>query len=186
MINRCPWVSTNPLMIVYHDEEWGVHLHNDQKLFEFLIMDAFQAGLSWEIIINKRGNFRRAFDNFNAKKIAQYDEQKVEDLLQDSGIIRNRLKIQATISNALAFLKVQKEFGSFDFYIWQFVNGRTINNSWQALKEIPVKTKEALTMSKNLKKRGFHFVGPTICYAFMQAAGMVNDHLVSCFRYDTV
>ncbi|KKP69347.1 DNA-3-methyladenine glycosylase [candidate division CPR3 bacterium GWF2_35_18] len=183
MKNRCPWVSKNPLMIAYHDKEWGVPLHDDHNLFEFLILDAFQAGLSWEIIINKRENFRRAFDNFNAKKIAMYKQEKIESLLCDAGIIRNRLKISATISNAQAFLQVQKEFGSFDSYIWQFVNGKTIKNSWKTLKEIPVESKEALTMSKDLKKRGFRFVGPTICYAFMQAAGMVNDHLMNCFRY---
>lgn len=171
-------------MIVYHDKEWGVPLHDDPKLFEFLVLDAFQAGLSWEIIINKRENFRRVFDNFNVKKIAEYNQKKVESLLHDAGIVRNRLKIQATIDNAKAFMIVQKEFGSFDSYIWQFVNGKTVKNSWKILKEIPAKTKEAEEMSKDLKKRGFRFVGPTICYAFMQAAGLVNDHLVSCFRYN--
>ena len=180
---RCEWCGSDSLYVSYHDKEWGVPLHDDHNLFEFLILDAFQAGLSWEIIINKRENFRRAFDNFNAKKIAMYKQEKIESLLCDAGIIRNRLKISATISNAQAFLQVQKEFGSFDSYIWQFVNGKTIKNSWKTLKEIPVESKEALTMSKDLKKRGFRFVGPTICYAFMQAAGMVNDHLMNCFRY---
>ena len=183
MKNRCPWVSSNQLMLKYHDEEWGVPLHDDQKLFEFLILDAFQAGLSWEIILNKRENFRQAFDNFNALKVSQYDKRKIKNLLHDVGIVRNRLKIQATIDNAKAFIQIQKEFGSFDRYIWQFVKGKTIRNSWKKLSEIPVKTKEAENMSKDLKKRGFRFVGPTICYAFMQASGIVNDHLISCFCY---
>ncbi|MFA5010497.1 MAG: DNA-3-methyladenine glycosylase I [Ignavibacteria bacterium] len=185
-IKDCEWTGNNPLMIEYHDKEWGVPLHDDRKLFEFIILDAFQAGLSWNTIINKRKNFKKAFDNFNVKKIAKYDEKKYELLMNDAGIIRNQLKIRATITNAKAFLKVQKEFGSFDKYIWQFTGGKTIVNKWKTLKEIPAKTKESDAMSKDLLTRGFKFVGSTICYAFMQAAGMVNDHLVSCSRYKEV
>lgn len=184
--NRCPWTSTNPLMIKYHDEEWGVPLHNDRKLFEYIILDAFQAGLSWNTIINKRKNFRKAFDNFDAKKIAKYDAKKIKELLDDAGIIRNKLKINATVQNAKAFLAVKKEFGSFDKYIWQFTGGKTIDNKLSDLKKMPVKSKESDAMSTDLKKRGFSFVGSTICYAFMQAAGMVNDHLTYCFRYKEV
>ncbi|MFA7361834.1 MAG: DNA-3-methyladenine glycosylase I [Candidatus Kapaibacterium sp.] len=182
----CEWTGKNPLMVKYHDEEWGVPLHDDRKLFEFIILDAFQAGLSWNTIINKRENFKKAFNNFDAKKISRYDEKKYESLMNDAGIIRNRLKIRATITNAKAFLEVQKEFGSFDKYIWQFTGGKTIVNKWKTLKEIPAKTKESDAMSKDLLKRGFKFVGSTICYAFMQAAGMVNDHLVQCRRYKEV
>jgi DNA-3-methyladenine glycosylase I len=182
----CTWPSNNALMIEYHDKEWGVPLHDDRKLFEFIILDAFQAGLSWNTILNKRKNFEKAFDNFNAVKISKYDEKKYEALMNDAGIIRNRLKIQATITNAKAFLQVQKEFGSFDKYIWQFTGGKTIVNKWKTLKELPAKTKESDAMSKDLLKRGFKFVGSTICYAFMQAAGMVNDHIVSCTRYKEV
>lgn len=185
-IKDCEWTEKNPLMVEYHDKEWGVPLHDDRKLFEFIILDAFQAGLSWNTIINKRKNFRKAFDNFNAKKIAKYDEEKYELLMNDAGIIRNQLKIRATITNAKAFLEVQKEFGSFDAYIWQFTGGKTLVNKWKTLKEIPAKTKESDAMSKDLLNRGFKFVGSTICYAFMQAAGMVNDHLVSCSRYKEV
>lgn len=183
---RCPWPSTNPLMIKYHDEEWGVPLHDDRKLFEFIILDAFQAGLSWNTIINKRKNFRKAFDNFNAVKIAKYDAKKINELLNDAGIIRNKMKINATVKNAKAFLEVKKEFGSFDKYIWQFTGGRTIDNKLSDIKKMPVKTKESDAMSADLKKRGFAFVGSTICYAFMQAAGMVNDHLNYCFRHKEV
>lgn len=185
-IKNCEWPGVNPLMIEYHDKEWGVPLHDDRKLFEFIILDAFQAGLSWNTIINKRKNFRKAFDNFDVKKISKYDEKKYESLMNDAGIIRNQLKIRATITNAKAFLEVQKEFGSFDKYIWQFTGGKTIVNKWKTLKELPAKTKESDAMSKDLLKRGFKFVGSTICYAFMQAAGMVNDHLVSCSRYKEV
>ncbi len=185
-VRRCPWVSTNPLMIKYHDEEWGVPLHNDRKLFEFIILDAFQAGLSWNTIINKRKNFKKAFDNFDAKKIANYDAEKINELLNDSGIIRNKMKINATIQNAKAFLLIKKEFGTFDKYIWQFTGGKTIDNKLSDLKKMAVKTKESDAMSADLKKRGFAFVGSTICYAFMQAAGMVNDHLTYCFRYNRV
>jgi len=179
----CTWPSNNPLMIKYHDKEWGVPLHDDRKLFEFIILDAFQAGLSWNTIINKRKNFVKAFDNFNAVKISKYNEKKYETLMNDAGIIRNKLKIQSTITNAKAFIQIQKEFGSFDKYIWQFTGGKTIVNKWKTLKELPAKTKESDAMSKDLLKHGFKFVGSTICYAFMQAAGMVNDHIVSCSRY---
>ncbi|OGU55381.1 MAG: DNA-3-methyladenine glycosylase [Ignavibacteria bacterium RBG_13_36_8] len=170
-------------MIKYHDEEWGIPLHDDNKLFEFMILDAFQAGLSWSIVLNKRKSFRKAFDNFDPDKIAKYNSRKIEKLLKDPGIIRNKLKINATVTNAKEFLKVQKEFGSFDKYIWQFVGGKPIVNKWKTLKQLPAKTKESDAMSKDLQKRGFKFVGSTICYAFMQAAGMVNDHIVTCFRH---
>jgi DNA-3-methyladenine glycosylase I len=170
-------------MVEYHDQEWGVPVHDDNRLFEFMVLDAFQAGLSWSTILRKRVNFQKAFDGFNPVKIARYDENRYQELLQDAGIIRNRAKIQATIRNAVAFLQVQKEFDSFDNYIWQFVNYRTIVNRWERLDELPAKTPEAEAMSRDLKQRGFGFVGPTICYAFMQAAGMVNDHLITCFRY---
>ncbi len=183
---RCSWSGAKVLDTKYHDEEWGVPVHDDDKLFEFLVLDAFQAGLSWSTILNKRENFREAFDGFNATKIAKYGEEKVEELLQNKGIIRNKLKIYSTISNAALFLKVQKEFGSFDSYIWQFTGGATIVNSWKSMNEIPVSTPESDAMSKDLKKRGFKFVGTTICYAFMQAAGMVNDHTIDCFRYNEV
>jgi DNA-3-methyladenine glycosylase I len=183
MITRCEWVWYDPLLIEYHDKEWGVPVHDDRLLFEFLVLDAFQAGLSWSIILKKRENFRRAFRDFDPFKIAKFDESKVDRLLQDSGIIRNKLKIESTISNAKSFLEVRKEFGSFDKYIWQFVNYRTIQNRWKSIKDLPANTGESDLMSKDLKKWGFRFVGSTICYAFMQAAGMVNDHVVSCFRY---
>jgi DNA-3-methyladenine glycosylase I len=183
---RCPWPGNRELDIKYHDEEWGVPVHNDQKLFEFLVLDAFQAGLSWSTILKKRENFRSAFDGFDAKVIAGYDEAKIAELLQNKGIIRNQLKIRSTISNAKLFLNVQKEFGSFDSYIWQFTAGKTIINNRILLDQIPVSTKESDAMSLDLKKRGFKFVGSTICYAFMQAAGMVNDHMVDCFRYKEV
>lgn len=180
---RCGWVSKNPIMIQYHDEEWGVPVHDDLKHFEFIVLDSFQAGLSWEIILNKRENFRKAFSNFLPEKIAKYDEKKILELIQDKSIIRNKLKIRSTVKNAISFLKIQEEFGSFDKYIWQFTNGKTKVNKFKSLKEIPASTKESDEMSKDLKKRGFKFVGTTICYAYMQAAGMVNDHLVTCFRY---
>ncbi len=183
---RCPWVGSNPLMQRYHDEEWGVPLHDDNKLFEFMILDAFQAGLSWSTIINKRKNFEKAFDGFNAKKIARYTEKDFDRLMQDAGIIRNRLKIRAAIQNAKCFLLVQKEFGSFDKYIWQFVQHKPIQNRIRSLKDYQSKTKESDAMSKDLLKRGFKFVGSTICYAFMQAAGMVNDHSLDCFRHAQV
>jgi len=183
---RCAWVKpTEPLEIHYHDTEWGVPVHDDRKLFEFLVLDAFQAGLSWNTILKKRENFRAAFNNFEAEIISQYDEEKVADLLNDAGIIRNKLKIRATIANAQLFLKIQKEEGSFDRYIWQFTNHKTLVNQWKHHREIPAKTIESDAMSKDLTKRGFKFVGSTICYAFMQAAGMVNDHTTDCFRYNS-
>lgn len=180
---RCPWSTSDPLYIAYHDREWGVPAHNDQKLFEMLILEGAQAGLSWITILKKRENYRKAFDNFDAEKIVKYNANKVRELLKNEGIVRNRLKIEATISNAKAFLVVQKEFGSFNKYIWQFVGGKPIVNHRTSLKHIPPTTPESDALSKDLKKRGFRFVGSTICYAFMQAVGMVNDHLVNCFRY---
>ncbi len=183
---RCSWTQNDPLMNVYHDIEWGSSLHDDQKLFEFLVLDAFQAGLSWKTILYKRENFRKAFCDFDPIKIAKFNDKKLERLLLYDGIIRNRLKIFGTVKNAKAFLLVQKEFGSFDKYIWKFVNGKTITNKWKDLKDIPAYTSESVAMSKDLKKRGFTFVGPTICYAFMQAAGMVNDHLTTCMHHKMV
>jgi DNA-3-methyladenine glycosylase I len=183
---RCEWVRDNELMISYHDKEWGVPVHDDRKLFEFLILEGSQAGLSWSTILNKRENFRKAFDSFDSKKVAVYDEKKVNALLNDAGIVRNSLKIASAIKNANAFLTIQKEFGSFDVYIWQFVQNSPIKNNFISLNEYPAKTKEAEAMSKDLLARGFKFVGPTICYAFMQAIGMVNDHQMNCFRYNEV
>ena len=183
---RCPWPEGNEQMLRYHDTEWGVPLHDDRKLFEFLVLDAFQAGLSWAIVLKKREGFRKAFDNFDPRKVAKYDSRKVKALLADAGIIRNRMKIEATIANAREFLAVQREFGSFDRYIWQFVGGRPKKNNWRTLKLLPARSEESDAMSKDLKDRGFRFVGSTICYAFMQAAGMVNDHLAGCFRYRAV
>ncbi len=180
---RCPWVGKDPLMIRYHDEEWGIPLHDDRKLFEFLVLDAFQAGLSWSCIIKKRENFRRAFDNFDPARIAAYSDAKVAELLQDAGIIRNKSKISATITNARLFLEVQKQHGSFDAFIWQFTGGTTLQPHRQQLSDVPATSAESDAMSAALKKLGFKFVGSTICYAFMQAAGMVNDHLEECFRY---
>jgi DNA-3-methyladenine glycosylase I len=185
-MNRCAWGTNNPQMIQYHDEEWGVPLHDDRKLFEFLVLDGFQAGVSWSVVLNKRENFRKAFHNFNARRIAKYNARDVKRLLADAGIIRNRLKIGAAISNAQQFLKVQQEFGSFDQYIWQFVGGKPKKNTFRSLKQIPATSKESDAMSADLKTRGFKFVGTTICYAFMQAAGMVNDHVTDCFRYKQV
>jgi DNA-3-methyladenine glycosylase I len=179
----CSWPMKNPLMIEYHDKEWGTPLHDDRKLFEYMVLDAFQAGLSWNTIINKRRNFEKAFDNFQPEKVARYTEKKIQKLLNDAGIIRNKLKIYSTVNNAKMFLKIQKEFGTFDKYIWQFTGGKTLHNKWETMKGIPASTKESDEMSKDLKKRGFNFVGTTICYAFMQAAGMVNDHIISCYRY---
>lgn len=183
MKHRCPWALNNQLYIAYHDHEWGVPVHDDRKLFEMLILEGAQAGLSWITILRKRENYRKAFDNFEAKKIARYDGKKVAQLLRNEGIVRNRLKIKAAIQNARAFLAVQKEFGSFDAYIWRFVGGKPKVNHWRSLKQIPPKTEVSDAMSKDLKKRGFTFVGSTICYAFMQACGLVNDHLAECFRY---
>jgi len=183
---RCAWSTTDPLYIAYHDHEWGVPLHGDRKLFEMLILEGAQAGLSWITILKKRENYRKAFDNFKAKKIAAYNPKKVRDLLKNEGIVRNKLKIAATISNATAFLEVQRELGSFDRYIWQFVRGTPIQSRRRSPKGIPATTPESDAMSRDLKKRGFRFVGPTICYAFMQATGMVNDHVVGCFRHGEV
>ena len=183
MRNRCSWPTGDPLMILYHDKEWGVPIRRDRKLFEFLLLDAFQAGLSWRTILHKRANFETAFDNFDYKKIANYEKVKIKKLMGDEGIIRNKLKIESIISNANVFLEIQKGFGSFSKYIWQFTDGKTKRNKWKRLSQIPATTKESDAMSKDLKNRGFRFVGSTICYAFMQAAGMVNDHQVSCFRY---
>lgn len=181
---RCAWPS-NELAILYHDREWGIPQHDDRVLFEFLILEGAQAGLSWDTILRKRENYRAAFDGFDAKKIARYDRRKIERLLRskDDGIVRNRLKVASAIQNASAFLAVQKEFGSFDHYIWQFVGGKPLVNAWRLGRRIPARTPESDAMSKDLKRRGFNFVGSTICYAFMQATGMVNDHVVECFRY---
>lgn len=184
-MTRCAWVKpTEPLAVHYHDTEWGVPVHDDRKLFEFLVLDAFQAGLSWNTILRKRENFRAAFDNFDASLIAAYSDDTIARLLQNEGIIRNRLKVHATVNNARLFLGVQEEFGSFDRYIWQFTQHRTLVNRWEHLHQIPAKTAHSDAMSKDLQKRGFKFVGSTICYAFMQAAGMVNDHTTDCFRYN--
>lgn len=180
---RCHWAAS-ALNIPYHDQEWGVPLHDDRGLFELLILEGAQAGLSWDTVLKKRARYREVFDGFAVDKIARYDKKKVRELLKDAGIIRNRLKIAATVSNAQAFLKVQEEFGSFDKYIWQFVGGKPKRNAWKTHKQLPSKTAESDAMSKDLQKRGFRFAGSTICYAFMQATGMVNDHLVSCFRYE--
>lgn len=179
---RCPWAKSE-LNIPYHDKEWGVPLHDDRGLFELLILEGAQAGLSWDTVLMKRARYREVFDGFDVEKVARYDKEKERELLKDAGIIRNRLKISSTISNAQAFLQLQKEFGSFDKYIWQFVGGKPKQNAWKTHRRLPAKTLESDAMSKDLKKRGFRFVGSTICYAFMQATGMVNDHLVSCFRY---
>ena len=180
--SRCPW-PTDELYIRYHDEEWGVPVHDDRVLFEFLILEGAQAGLSWRTVLNKRENYRVAFDHFDAEKIARYNESRIAKLLANEGIIRNRLKIGATVQNAKAFLKVREEFGSFDAYLWRFVDGKPIVNHRKSMKEVPAQTKESDAMSKDLLKRGFKFVGSTICYANMQAVGMVNDHLVTCFRH---
>jgi DNA-3-methyladenine glycosylase I len=182
-VKRCNWSVSDPIYIKYHDKEWGVPVHNDRKLFEMIVLDGAQAGLSWLTILKKRENYRKAFDNFDPKKVAKYDKRKIAQLLKNDGIVRNKLKIESAITNAQAFLNVKEEFGTFNKYIWKFVNGKTIINSWKILKEIPAFTKESVVMSKDLKSRGFKFVGSTICYAFMQAAGLVNDHTIDCFRY---
>ena len=187
MTQRCAWVPTNdPLYVAYHDLEWGVPVHEDQLLFEFLILEGFQAGLSWRTVLYKRDNFRQAFDDFDPLKIAAYEEGKIAELLANPGIIRNKLKVHASIANARAFLKVKEEFGSFDAYIWQFTGGKTLKNAWTTVAELPARTPESDAMSKDLLQRGFRFVGSTICYAHMQATGMVNDHTVDCFRYNQV
>ncbi len=181
-MKRCTWPK-NELAIRYHDEEWGVPMHDDQRLFEFLILEGAQAGLSWDTILHKRENYRKAFDGFDANKVARYTDKRIEKLLQNEGIIRNRLKVASAVSNAKAFLKVRQEFGSFDKYIWSFTDGKPIVNKWKESSQVPASSEVSDTMSKDLKKRGFNFVGSTIMYAHMQATGMVNDHLVSCFRY---
>ncbi|MFO7526285.1 MAG: DNA-3-methyladenine glycosylase I [Ignavibacteriaceae bacterium] len=183
---RCPWPSDDKLMIKYHDKEWGVPLHDDKKLFEFLILEGFQAGLSWRTVLYKRENFRKAFDNFDFNKVAKYDKRKINSLLKDEGIIRNKLKVEGAVKNAKAFLQIRKEFGTFDKYIWGFIKGKPIQNKFKSLKELPARTELSDLISKDMKKRGFTFVGSTIIYAHMQATGMVNDHLLSCFRYKDV
>jgi DNA-3-methyladenine glycosylase I len=180
---RCPWATRDALLMAYHDKEWGVPIHDDRALFEFLILEGAQAGLSWSTILRKRPAYRAAFDGFNSGKIAEYDERKLADLLNNSGIVRNRLKIQAAVTNARAFVAIQKEAGKFDTYIWQFVSGRPLQNTWSNAQDVPARTPQSDEMSKDLAKRGFKFVGSTICYAFMQATGMVNDHVVDCFRH---
>jgi len=185
-VTRCGWVGENPLMLAYHDQEWGVPVHDDRKHFEFLVLDAFQAGLSWAIVLNKRENFRRALDGFDPEKIARYRAPRIARLLKDPGIVRNRLKVAGTVKNARAFLAVQEQHGSFDAFVWEFVDGATRHNAWKTTRQIPARTKESDRLSEALKQRGFTFVGSTICYAYMQAAGLVNDHLVTCFRHGEV
>ena len=183
---RCAWVGKEEIYVKYHDEEWGVPVKEDDKQFEFLILETFQAGLSWITILRKRENFRNAFDNFNYKKIARYNEEKIQSLLKDEGIIRNQLKIRATVSNAIAFMEVQKEFGSFSDYLWNFINHKTVNEKRKSIKEIPAKTELSDAISKDLKKRGFKFVGSTVVYAHLQATGLINDHTTDCFRHNEV
>jgi DNA-3-methyladenine glycosylase I len=185
-IIRCPWPGSDPMYVKYHDKEWGVPVHNDKKLFEFLLLEGFQAGLSWRTILLKRNNFRNAFDNFDYKSIAAYDKKKIESLMQDAGIIRNRLKIESAVRNANAFIQLRKEFGTFDKYIWGFVNNKPVINKFKSIKELPARTELSDNISKDLKKRGFNFVGTTIIYAHLQATGIVNDHLITCFRYDEI
>ena len=185
-VARCDWVGSSPLMTKYHDEEWGVPLHDDQKLFEFLVLDGAQAGLSWDIILKRREHYRRAFDGFEVPRVAAYADADVDRLLADAGIIRNRQKILSAIGNARRVLEIQGEYGSFDAYLWRFVGGQPIKNAFRTLSEIPAVGTSAEELSRDMRRRGFSFVGPTICYAFMQAAGLVNDHLVGCFRYDQV
>jgi len=182
-IKRCAWAGNDPRYVRYHDEEWGVPVHDDRVLFEFLVLEGAQAGLSWSTILNKRDHYREVFDQFDPQAVASYGDAKIEALLQDPGIVRNRRKVEAAITNARAFLEVQQEFGTFDRYVWGFVGGRPIRNAWTSIAEIPTESPESVAMSVDLKKRGFKFVGPTICYAFMQAVGMVNDHTIDCFRY---
>jgi DNA-3-methyladenine glycosylase I len=186
MKTRCEWCGTDPLYVAYHDEEWGVPVHQDRRLFEMLVLEGAQAGLSWATILKKREAYRKAFDDFDPEKVARYTTKKIEKLLSNPGIVRNRLKIESAVRNARAFLVVLEEFGSFDAYIWRFVGGKPLTNEWRRLKGLPAKTAQSDAMSKDLKKRGFNFVGSTICYAFMQSVGMVNDHVVDCFRYREV
>jgi DNA-3-methyladenine glycosylase I len=183
MTNRCTWAGDDPLMVAYHDKEWGVPVHDDRVIFEFLTLEGAQAGLSWTTILRKRENYAQAFDGFDPERIARYDEDRITALLANPGIVRNRRKIEATIQNARSFLAIQREYGMFDAYIWQFVGGKPLVNAWKTIGEIPAQTEESVAMSKDLLRRGFKFVGPTICYAHMQATGMVNDHTVDCFRY---
>ncbi len=182
-LSRCPWAGTDPLYVAYHDHEWGAPAHDDRHLFEMLVLEGAQAGLSWITILRKRERYREVFDRFDPLKVARYDPAKVASLLSDPGIVRNRLKIAAAIANAGAFLELQREFGSFNAYLWRFVGGRPKANAWQAMKDVPARTAESDSLSKDLQKRGFRFVGSTICYAYMQAVGLVNDHLVSCPRH---
>ena len=182
--NRCSWAQGNQLEKDYHDNEWGIPVHDDKVLFEFLILEGAQAGLSWSTILNKREGYRQALDGFDVQKISKYGEEKIAELLQNTGIVRNKLKVNSTVTNARAFIEVQKEFGSFDVYIWQFVGGERIINAWTDASQVPVSTPESDAMSKDLKKRGFKFIGTTICYAYMQAMGMVNDHTTDCFCYN--
>ena len=183
---RCGWAGDDPLYQAYHDDEWGVPVHDDRVLFEFLLLEGAQAGLSWITILRKRENYRRLFDGFDAERIARYDDAKIAALLQDPGIVRNKLKVNSAVTNAQAFLEVQSAFGSFDAYVWQFVDGQPIQNAWPSLAEVPASTERSDAMSKDLKKRGFRFVGTTICYAYMQAVGMVDDHVTDCFRHGLV
>jgi DNA-3-methyladenine glycosylase I len=183
MMNRCTWAGSDPLYLAYHDQEWGVPVHDDRHLFEMLILEGAQAGLSWSTILHKRDNYRLAFDNFEPGRVADYDQAKIEALMGNAGIVRNRRKIEAAVQNARAFLAVQQEFGSFDAYVWRFVGGQPLQNRWASLSELPAQTAASEAMSKDLRRRGFNFVGPTICYAFMQATGLVNDHVVDCFRH---
>jgi DNA-3-methyladenine glycosylase I len=183
MKKRCPWSTSDQLYIRYHDEEWGLPVHDDRLIFEFLVLEGAQAGLSWLTILKRRENYQEAFDYFDPQRVSQYDETRIAQLLSNTGIIRNRRKVESTVTNAKAFLEVQREFGSFDRYIWSFVGGKPIINAWESLADIPAQTIESVAMSKDLVRRGFKFVGPTICYAHMQATGMVNDHIVECFRY---
>ena len=186
MKKRCPWCEINELEVAYHDQEWGVPVHDDRRWFEFLILEGAQAGLSWDTILKKRDNYRKAFAGFDPRRVARYDGRKRAALMRNPGIVRNRLKIASAITNAKTFLEVQREFGSFDRYIWQFTGGKPKRNRWRAMQQVPATTPESDAMSKDLKRRGFRFVGSTICYAFMQATGMVNDHLISCFRHDEI
>lgn len=183
---RCPWAEKDPLLKKYHDREWGIPIHNDRLLFEFLVLEGAQAGLNWITVLKKRGNYREVFDNFDPARVASYDNAKIEKLMNNPGIIRNRRKITSTVANAKAILAIQEEYGSFDSYIWQFVGGKPIQNEWENIEKLPAFTPESKKMSKDLKKRGFKFVGPTTCYAFMQAVGMVNDHILNCFRHSEI
>jgi len=185
-MKRCAWAENSEIEQEYHDKQWGVPVHDDRLLFEILTLESAQAGLSWHTILTKREGYKKAFDNFNIEKVAAYSENKIEELLQNSAIIRNKLKINATINNAKIILEIQKEYGSFDTYIWSFVNGKTIQNSWKESSDVPASTALSDTMSKAMKKRGFNFIGSTICYSYMQAVGMINDHLTTCFRYNNI